>query len=436
MLVACSGEPAGHDWTRCQDAACWGRELPAAWKADADAVKDQLRDLDPVAQEAALRALAAHFPQGLDGLCPELAPPADQVCQRLRERPHLAMQAPRSGNDPIPTRHAPGPSGAHLPRPPLPAGTTGLESLAGTPVGQQAAACEGNSGSGPGAVGECRFQLAEALVREKGFHAWPQAMVLCESAVPFVMPCAQHVLSLAVPVASPSDAPGRKAISGLAQAEQFISQAVGPDLAPLYVDRMRAIWVATAFRSADDVTGHLLTALPPDAAPHVRMAAAWTLLLREGPRDGSLDGLVAELERRLAITGPVLDEAPERAGSALSKPIDRWPEDGAVAEQSIPAVSCLGESRRALGATVQEDLQISILEAAARLEPPPPRTLFDDALQPTRSPVVRWTAVRLARALYGPQGWPEVPTPGADGPPGGPAGAPGPGGAPPGPPGG
>jgi len=413
--VQAEGPPTG-DWTACSDPHCRSQLLPEAWRRDPDAVTATLLDLDPLAQEAALRTLAAHEARALQQLCPQLRGPVADTCRKLVERPHLSMELPPDASTDVPTRQAPGPSGAHLPRPP----TAGRADIHSAALLDALRACDAQP-AGP-ARDECSFQAAEAWVRDGGMDHWAEGMAACATSGPFLLPCAQHLLNLATPPASPADAPTADAVATLAAAEQQLAGIVGPDLAPLYVDRLRAHWVAAAFRGADRVTGHLLDALPADGAPHVRMAAAWTLLLRPDADtpgvDAGLDALVASVETHLADRGPVLAEAGRNIAAELSKPADLWPADQGAAEALIPAVSCLGDGRRALGPSEREDLQIAVLEAAARLSPPAPRAVFLDGAAEGRSPIVRWTAVRLGRGVYGPEGWPAVGVPGPDAPPG------------------
>ncbi|RME22857.1 MAG: hypothetical protein D6798_14785, partial [Deltaproteobacteria bacterium] len=235
LALSCAepGRPDGSvdDWTRCEDAACRAQLLPEAWRRDPEGVTRTILGLDPLAQEAAVRTLAAHEGPALQQLCPELHGAVGDTCHKLLQRPHLAMEVPPSAATvEIPTRPAPGPSGAHLPRPP----TAGLADIHSEALRAALDACGAQSSSGT-ERDECIFQAAERHVQDGGMAHFAEGMAACAMAGRFVMPCAQHLLSLATPPASPADAPTAPSIAALAAAEEQLAAAVGPELAPLYV---------------------------------------------------------------------------------------------------------------------------------------------------------------------------------------------------------
>jgi len=420
-LAACA-EPS---WERCADLDCRKALVASAIDADPAAAARDIGALEPVAQLALVRHLADASPTRLSALCAALDAdtPAAERCARMAMRPHLktpaAIRKVFGG-----ARAAPGPSSGHLPPPkvsPLQwtepdaqqiahvlgdcvAGTTCVEERAFVyarerNLQQVAVACTAGFPDLPVASAECWFGSAEALARRERWRAFADVMRLCAQTGPFVPACMDHTLALSLPAVSPADRPTAETTERVARGIDGIAEVVGQELAGLYADRLWAQWVNNAFFRAERVTGHLLAALPPQATPHVRAAAAAALITEVGEAP-SLDGWTAQLAAALEQTGPVVPSGGRIFDMTLRKARDMWGSDRPDGEGEIPAVFYLGPDRRALGATPQDDLQIAALEAAARLSPPPPASFFIDIARSDRALEVRWTAARHASVLF------------------------------------
>lgn len=168
------------------------------------------------------------------------------------------------------------------------------------------------------------------------------------------------------------------------------------------VDRFWSAWTFTSTHVAPAVTGDLLDHVPPEALPHARMATTWAALRGawghpDTPTD--LEGLVRLAAEALDRRG--VGDLPPLPGATLVEQGEGvlWTADR-PGEEQVPAVYCMGPGRRAVADDPSVGLQIAVLEATARLSPPPPPSLYADVLGSDRPEYVRWTAARIGRALY------------------------------------
>ena len=155
-------------------------------------------------------------------------------------------------------------------------------------------------------------------------------------------------------------------------------------------------WSSVALHSvyaARGLSGDALDALPLAARGHLRAALALRVVT------SAEDDLSITDAQRLVST--VLDRRIDGDGVAVSglplpEVIDLWPFDG-HGESHIAAASYLGRSRRTVANDPETDLTLSVLEAAARSDPPRMAMLQSVAQHPDQR--VRWTAARLVEQL-------------------------------------
>jgi hypothetical protein len=391
MLAGCGPEPVT-DLAGCPDAACRQQRLLEDFDADPEATVAMLGELEPVEQEALVRSLAVARPDALEGSCAAAAPrsPTWSICGRLKERPHLIRGKKRAEPEATRPRLAPGPDSQH---PPVPA-LAGAEDL---PAAQD---CARRFAALPKGRDECVFQAAEALARAQGWRATPEVLTLCVGAGDFVHGCLHHSLATLMPPVPAADRAAPEDLTEALAALEALRSVVGPELADAYESFFWGLWTTHAFRHASHVDGRLLQVLPPEAQPHVRVAAAYRLLQLHGVESQpALEAWVEELGAALADAGSASPGS--RHEVTLWKARDFWPDDMRKAgEHEIPAVFCMGPGRRALADDAGEDLRIALLEASARLEQPPAAAFYAQVLDGQSSLTLRWTALRLLGALY------------------------------------
>jgi hypothetical protein len=157
-------------------------------------------------------------------------------------------------------------------------------------------------------------------------------------------------------------------------------------------DRYLALMTHASVLHAGEVSGDLMGALPPRAAPHVRAAISHRLIT-EKSEAVSLQEAVVMVQTAMAHRVETPIEVVERARAEV---IDLWPHDR-EGESHLAAVSYLGHSRRTVANDPERDSAICVLEAAARAKPPW-QTVLEEAKNHADERV-RWTAVRLVEQL-------------------------------------
>lgn len=390
-MLACGPQPAS-DLSGCGDAACRQQHLLTAFDTDPRATVALLGGLDAVEQEALIRALAEQRPDALEDSCGQVVAgsPAWAICARLRERPHLVRGRRGTAAEEQPPRAASGPYSRH---PPIPQPATA------PPVATTQACVERFPGL-PASQAECLFQAAEALAQSQGWRATGDVVSLCVAAGDFVHGCLHHSIATMLPPLPAADRAAPEDLAETHQAVDALARAVGEDHAADYRSFFWSMWTLHSFRNAQRIDGRLLQVLPPEAAPHVRMAAAFRQLqLRGGSMEPDLQVWTDALE--LALADPGNPAVGSRHRSTLWKARDFWPDDLIKAgEQNVQATFCLGPGRRPLSSDPREDLQVALLEASARLDRPPGQDFYLSVVQGDGSLLLRWTALRLLGALY------------------------------------
>ena len=423
LVAACGGEFAD-----CEDAICRSERVLPGWEANPDAVLEVLPTLDGVEQVALVRAIAAAWPTDVARLCEGLPSgvPAAPECARLRGRPHLSIAGRARVVEQVVDREGGGTASGHLPLPdlgpaPWEGGTAGETAAAVGDCGTDATcvrdaaiafalardirsaglACRGGHADDESAANECLFQAAEALAQKGKWPAFKDVLTLCTGAGWYATPCLDHTMAFSVPDISPADRPGRDSVDEARDAVAFMQEVIGEDLAPYYRDQFWSRWTMWAFQNAREPDGTLLKVLPEEAAPHVRMAAAWVLLDKRATLRVTLEGAVAGVAAALAEQGSLLPTSPRRHPSSLRKTLNLWPDDLVGSEEgTLKSIFCLGPGRRATSADPALDLRIAVLEAAGRVQRPPATSFFlDAALDPDEDRLVRWTAARIAAQL-------------------------------------
>ncbi len=164
----------------------------------------------------------------------------------------------------------------------------------------------------------------------------------------------------------------------------------------ILADRMASrVWAEAtmlAYGLARAPNGSVLELLPAEAEPHARAAIAWRLSARkEEPR----------LAERAALVGELMARRERRKGGIPMAPTriqvrSLWHED-LPGEEGIAWTAFLQGVRRATSTDAEVDARICVLEAAARLNPPP-QPLLEEGLR-DEDPLVRWTSARLLAQL-------------------------------------
>lgn len=406
----------------CTEATCEVERALAAWPTDAAGVTAAV-GAHPVleARVAVVSALIEAHPGETQALCAALPTGTTQErCQRLNERPHLweqtrrrAPSASRPGGGPSSNEVAPSaPVAAALLRqaPSEGHGCDGATDRTGCLV-QQAQALAQRKQAGPAASvclniaegrwrGECLFQAAEAAVSAGAAHGYGPAVELCAAAEPFAQNCHSHTLMLLADLAPAATDTRVGAWQPFLQAIQAIRTAWSwrdPYMVEIATDRLWSEGVGRAYTGIPEIAGDPLDVLPEEAHRHVRASVARALLEQEGALRYDLAGWVQRVEAVLAAR--VRQPMQARGSGTFRSAPELWPAD-LPGEEVRPATAYLGTARRTHAPEdLQVDIAICILEAAARIPPPPERLLAEGEAHPDER--VRWTTTRL-RALREP----------------------------------
>jgi hypothetical protein len=397
LIASCTTDPVVA-FQACSDDACRLAHIDAAFEQDPTAVEAVVRATDDaIAAATWVEHLAASRPEQAREICDYLPPVSvgHQRCRRAYDRPHLFANA-----QPKKTESAPvgliGPRSADLPRPQW--GEPPWMDPFNASFDVAGGACWASHMGAHPAYSECLFRAAEthALGRQEGGVS--KAYVLC-AASQFAPMCFAHVLQFAAPPPPPADRPDpadvAKAVSVADELREVL--AAEPAVASAHLDRYWAVWVYSAFRIADSVTGDLMPMLPAEAAPHVRAAAAMRFLARTGARTADFSQVVQGVHDRLRVrSGETQAADPKTPLVNLRK--ERWLDVRAL-ERDLPAAFLMGPGRRALAEDELIDLQIAVLEAAAQRDPTLPAAFFLSVVGGKDHELVRWTGARLGAQL-------------------------------------
>jgi len=388
-------------------------------------VREELSTLGEFEQLVALEILVDRYSGDAAILCAAL-PQRGRVgerCARWRDRPHLTVRPVYLERNPRRKRAGTGPDSGLLPMPEVPAisassevalpddcapgdkcvrSASKVELLKTTPEAAVGICAAGYLPTGKD-YSECVFELAEAAATMNGIGGMSQSLGLCVASG-WAKACFHHVLALSLPAAAAADAPGPAQLSAIRMAIEEVRRTVGAEQADLYEDYLWSLWTFAAFRSGAQISGDLLDVLPQQAAPHVVQAAAYHFLRKQPDAlaqglDALTDALLQALDKRYPRASP-------GAGISINlfKPGQQfWQRDHGAAEADIPAIYCMGASRRARTSDPRLDAKLAILEAAAVLGGPSNQELFSSLVGSEQEELVRWTAARILS-----QAWPHT----------------------------
>ncbi len=425
LLTGCGAAEPAETWADCTEPMCRHALLEQTWAASPQQVLDSLPGLDEQEQVMMVSLLLRSHPDQTATICAGMSPDsaAGQECSRVEARPHLSngLLQPITA---MGSRAGGGPSQNTLPPP-----RTEPPSWLGDATARASSALEGCAPLSPcvreragvaaltnielaGAIcyagaGEhdrkfyldCVFDAAESLSASAGASGWAQAARLCNAAENFVHGCLHHTVSLVIPDVPPADRPDIASIEEVRRAVATVSAAVGGHaLGELYADRIWSQWTWHAYAHAETVSGTLIPLLPPQALPHIRVAAA-ARMLRGADWSTSLPALADALADALAVVDAPVTTPARRYEVGYKKVSGFWPQDNPQ-EGSIPATYCAGDGRRPVAKDARIDLQLAILEAAGRQEHRPPASFFAAVIQSDAEEWVRWTAARILAGLY------------------------------------
>lgn len=403
----------------CEDTTCRTKTVNAAFTAEPNRVLDYLAATkDPVEQAALVELLVHDFPQASGNICAVVASGsiASQRCEKLKLRPHLysaGVTAPLRNRHQVPELAAP------WPRPDIDEvradcaaadlaclGDLALERADRGALVEAGQLCTLAWPEGSSSRDECMFQAAEKVAMAKGSEATAAVVATCAQAGSFAGNCLQHTLVLLQPVPPPADAPDAESVAAMKRHMDALGDVLEGKDGEHLVHYAWAVWTRDAFQQATSVNGALLDALPADAAPHVRAAAAMRLTEISPTTSPDMDIAAATLKAWLDMR-PALAAKPTTASTI--KPADRltappirqsWVIDSTEAEAELEAISCMGAGRRTVGLNEVDDLRIATLEAAARRPVAAEPNFFLSVIGTNQTERVRWTAARLAAELY------------------------------------
>jgi len=395
--VSCSQDPVAA-LHACQDDPCRLRHIDAAFEQHPEAVETVVRAANnPISAATLAEHLAANNPEKARAICDWLAPKSSwyQRCRRFYDRPHLVAshQLKISGKIAVGSR---GPRSADLPRPDW--GDPPWLAPSADSVHPEGAACWASHGEVEPSYSECLFIAAETRARRQQPGDLADAYVLC-AASQFAPMCFAHVLQFSAPPPPPANRPDPVAVARARLVADELSQVLAsqPAVLAVHLDRYWAVWVYSAFRIADTVTGDLLTLLPAEVGPHIRAAAAVRFLTRHESPGLELHQVVQAVSDRLRVrTGAAESADPKTPLVNLRN--ERWL-DVRVLEREIPSVFLMGPGRRAVAEDPGVDLQIAVLEAAAQRDPTPPAAFFLAVVGGQSHELVRWTGARIGAQL-------------------------------------
>ena len=417
LMVGC-GEPE----VVCDNAECRQDALVETWLADPEKGAIALDALpDELERSAAVARLIEVDPSGVSQLCEQLPEGKLRVrCQRTSDRPHLWQVPSKSAVNeegmvsggshshrlsPAENRvsvyaHVAGDLGmcANADDPHTCAWARAMELSARGKARDAAVRCaaiEVENGPSPLWQAECRFTAAEAAIRVQGSEGYAGAVELCLSAGRFRERCLIHLSrGLAAQTPASDTKPGSALRATVKSADAVGRYWASDPAASRFVNHFWSLAIGYAYLRADSVTGDVLDGVPASVIPHVHAAAAWRLMQLQGEKTQTLAQWADALDSALKLRAGKV----EREMGAVHMPGvgNLWP-DGKEDSHAASAVIYMGMGSRGSTEDTEEDRLISLLEAAARQDPPMDALLVEGAAHP--SEIVRWTAVRLQGAL-------------------------------------
>ena len=419
--------PTGVDaasWSRWQscvgDAVCKSGVLADVLRSDATVASLLVQsEATPEARWPLVAAVIRADPARAGNLCAVVGDAALQErCRQQTSRPHLYARPPDPRTQPG-ARKAPGPHSSTLVLrlksrseywditpsadgcPPGATQTLCLHRVSGryareSKADEAAAACMAIPPSDKWR-GECAFQAAEAYVARAPVDQVHKAIELCWLSSEWAGRCVDKVhnaFAQRVPYAHA----GADDWAPVNQAWHSMSMSWARQGESLQGIAEGAFWstmLMSSYRLVGTPTGAPLDHLPEAAHPHVRAAAAWSMLRASPKGTPNLAETTEALKAVLASRPSGTPSAPLPHRHDAPKG-DYWQVDEGD-DIHLPATKLFGFSRRVLAPDLEDDLQICILEAAARSA-----SAWWPLIEEARSssaPMVATTANRLSRAL-------------------------------------
>ena len=405
----------------CTDAACIEAQVLTLVKTDPDSAAARLRALPPLERIAVLDAVMEQDAARAAELCPVLEPAtAIDRCRERAARGHLWDKPRTAATTSWTSVHSGGlaavprvtPALANVnPLPPSECPEDHHQKRCIRSVAQKAAA----SGDATAALAACRALPADTEQRECAFAAaerligadperYAAASELCLVSGDFAGQCLGHLARGLARLAPPASQGAAEAWAPVALAADTVKARWAPVDAEYAPIAAQAVWSEATLRAyslIDVVSGDPLDAVPPEAVPHVRAAAA-ARLLRKLPKGDherrDLDSIVTEVAAALAHRAP--DDASSKRPQNPMGAVDLWPTDR-PGDAAMTAIPYMATSRRTRADDPTADLTICVLEAAARSPEDWSAQLREGADH--TDPTVRWTAQRLLTTTLEPR---------------------------------
>ena len=437
LVLACGRKPT--TFAACKDAPCKREVALRLWHDDQEGLKRELTGVtDPVEQVALVEALTATYPGETAALCEMLeAGAGKERCERINIRPHLAgksgasaasmnttsgvQSTSSSAVDLTTSSIVQGPGMTVL----IPSDATAFANSPWENVAARAVDCDGiatdstcraQAAQGYASAGkadlagatcagmdagqwrwECMFNAAEAASNVGGSVNARAAYELCLGTGDFMANCFAHAAMGLANAAPPSNTGDPAAWAVISEAANAIDSVLGPrdhDLSTRVIERLWSEATLTAYKRMSVVSGDPLDAVPEWVQPHVRAAAAWQLVAVDWNQDRSFAEWGKLLESSLSLR---LNGGGSPVTITRGQPVKNLWFELLPGESAFSRVLYLGQARRAVGPTADDDRLICVLEAIARNAIRPAQIFLDALNHPT--PEVRWTAARIIQSL-------------------------------------
>ena len=410
-------------WHACADAECREIFVRKVFRQDPPLAAHWLDIIvEPEERLALIQSLVTENPAKTSVLCPVIEDTsARKACKRNTGRPHLYAPPPRNQKN-IPMRTAEGPERTTLIIPPNSANRLSMTAdLGSCTADSKARSClmtaaqnAAKQGDGNKAAqhclaingnniwrGDCYFQAAETLALVDPIGSYPNIANLCRASGEWAGRCVDKVNSRMVKLAPPSNATAEGWASSLEAAEaiRLAWSAEGPVIRDRILSGFWSNSLVRSYAQTTKLNGNPLDHLPAEAEPHIRAACAWRLIQKSPPGVQTLIELQQKLDLALSSRVPPPHTVETRRLDLGQGARDFWEVDEPH-DRNIPAIIYLGTARRALGSNPAEDMQICLLEAAARSGKDWLPLLHKAKANSSR--LTAWTAVHLLESLAKP----------------------------------
>jgi hypothetical protein len=350
----------------------------------------RLRAQKPLSRLEAVMDLIESHPQEAMKLCPLLEGDAQERCQKISERPHLWTER-KVENEHIEREEA---VDTKCEKGPLFRSCIDKEIvqvLRRGDIARVKGLCAHITDEKWHS--ECLFGAAEQATLHRGSHGYAEGIELCISAGAFAQNCQNHLIMLLAkkaPSAHRSDESSWAPIHSASNAVRAAWSWRDRDVMEQNLDRLWSEALGMAYAGVKPVTGIPLDILGDEYAPHICSALTRRLLQIDPPSTHNLRTWVELAERSLAKKNT--DKGSRDSMVRFQGAADLW-EEG-IKEKSI---AYMATSRRLVSDETHIDLNIAVLEGAARI-PPVYLPLLEEGKEHPH-PLVRMTAERLLKNI-------------------------------------